>query len=470
MKRVAVIGGGIGGLSLAFELNERANTVGGGLEVVLLESGSRLGGNIATDREDGWIIERGPNGFLDNVPATLDLVNRLGLEARMVRASEHAAKRFIYRNNAMRKVPTGPIGLLTSSMLTVPGRLRVMWEPFAKPKPKDKDETVHAFASRRIGREAASVMVDAMVSGVFAGDSRSLSLASAFPKMADMEDRYGGLVRAMIAKQRERKKDLGGVDAKNRAGPAGPGGTLTSFDGGMSVLVETLAEKLGSVVRMNAKPVALERSDDARPWTVRLESGEAVAVDVIACTIPASPAAKLFHTLDDGLAGILEEFLSAPLAVVALGFSVEDLGGAPDGFGVLIPRGEGPRILGCLWDSTVFPNRAGEGRVLVRAMIGGALDTEAVKLSDAELLSIVKSDLANVMNLKAVPVLERVYRHSMGIGQYNVGHGEHIHTLESKLQGFPGLLVSGSSFYGVAMNTVIEHAGLDADRIVKQLS
>ncbi|MDX1644952.1 MAG: protoporphyrinogen oxidase, partial [Thermoanaerobaculia bacterium] len=185
--RIAVGGGGIAGLATALELADRAAKASRRLDLTLLEAGPEPGGNIRTEQADGFTIEWGPNGFLDNVSAMLRLVGRLGLDAELQPAADAAADRFLYRRGRLEPLPTGPLAFLTSPILSPKGRLRVLAEPFARARPEGVDETVHEFASRRIGAEAAEVLVDAMVSGVFAGDTRRLSLAAAFPKMARME-------------------------------------------------------------------------------------------------------------------------------------------------------------------------------------------------------------------------------------------------------------------------------------------
>jgi len=238
MKRVVIVGGGIGGLTMALHLKDRASELTGGLEVSVMEGSDRPGGNIQTDRAEGFTIEKGPNGYLDNFPTTPSLVRRLGLEDQLQKADESAAKRYLYRGGKLHLLPSGPLGFLTSSILSLPGRLRVFGEPLARRIPEGVDETIFEFASRRIGEEAASVLIDAMVSGVFAGNIHELSLSSSLPKMAAMEEEHGGLVMAMLARMRERRTAKREVEERRLrgekveelvqpGGPAGPGGTLT---------------------------------------------------------------------------------------------------------------------------------------------------------------------------------------------------------------------------------------------------
>ena len=229
-------------MATAFELIQTATQADGpAFEVDIFEKDSRAGGNIRTERDSGYVCEWGPEGFLDSVPETLSLAERVGLSKRTVRASQEADKRYILRDGRLRNVPVNPASFLFSDLMPLKPRLRVMMEPFIPAKKDTSDETVFDFASRRIGRGAAERLVDAMVSGVFAGDARRLSLPAAFPKMAEMERQYGGLVRAMIGKMREAKKNGAKVGS-----PSGPRGKLTSFRGGLESLVESLVESIGA--------------------------------------------------------------------------------------------------------------------------------------------------------------------------------------------------------------------------------
>ena len=483
MRRVAIVGGGIAGLATAVHLTDRADSVVGGLEVVVFEAAGRLGGNIRTDHTNGFTIESGPSGYLDNLEAMRRLIERLNLRAELQKADDTAAKRFLYRGGRLHLLPTGPLGFLGSSGLSFPGRLRVLLEPLARSRPEGLDETVHEFACRRIGVEAAEVLVDAMVSGVFAGDTRRLSLESAFPKMAAMERDHGGLVRAMIssiyrrrgAKRRARRLSKRGESVEEMmrpSGPAGPGGTLTSFRRGMETLVERLADELGDAIRLRHRVVAIEMPEASRSgfepaagpaWRVFTDPGETFEVDAVVVAVPAAAAANLLRGIDRPLGELVAGIASAPLVVVALGFEESDIGGAPNGFGYLVPRSEGMRSLGCLWDSSIFPGRAPAGKVLLRVMIGGAHDPGAVELDDETLISVVRRDLSKTMGLAAEPSLTRIYRHPLGIAQYERGHGARLDRIAERLDEWPGLWVVGSSFQGVSMNSCAEMAERQAE-------
>ncbi len=377
-------------------------------------------------------------------------------------------------------------------------------EPFARRQPEGVDETIFEFASRRIGVEAASVLIDAMVSGVFAGNIHELSLSSSLPKMAAMEEEHGGLVMAMLARMRERRTARREVEERclrgekveelvQPGGPAGPGGTLTSFRRGLDTLPEALAQELGDSMRYGVEVVSVGRGgegggppggdggrsgpaggdagrgDSMAPWAVRATAGETLFADAVVVALPSPRAEPLLKDLDLGLSSTIGAIATAGLAVVALAFDAAPMGGTPDGFGFLVPRGTGPRILGCLWDSSIFPGRAPEGKVLLRVMIGGAHDPEAVMEEEGALVSQVRADLETTMGLEAEPLFSRVYRWPLGIGQYTVGHQGRVDIIHRRLHGLPGLWLVGGSFYGISMNACIEKAGEQVEEILSCL-
>ncbi len=404
--RIAVLGAGITGLATAHHLRDRA-------EVVVFEASDRAGGNIRTEDFEGCRVEWGPNGFLDNEPATLELVEELGLTPRLVRASQEAAVRYVWRDGRLRELPAKPPSFLLSDCLPLGARLRVLMEPFAA-KPPGDDESVYDFAARKIGRGAADVLVDAMVTGVFAGDPRRLSVRSAFPKLYNLEAEYGSLIRG----------------SKGRG--FGPKGTLTSFDEGLEVLVRALAKDL-----------------DVR-YASRLDElpGD---FDHVVCTAPASRAAEL---LGGALAPLLRRIPGGPVAVVALIYKrpVD----VPEAFGFLVPRGQGLRVLGTLYDSSIFPNRAPEGWRLFRTLVGGRRDPQALELADDELLGVVARDLERAWGAFPEPDAWKVIRHPLGISQYEIGHQALLEEIEAACP--PWLRLAGASYRGVALNLCIKDA------------
>ena len=472
MARVVIVGGGIAGLAVAHALRQGAG--GEGVEILVLEKNDRPGGNLRTEVIEGYTCEWGPNGFLDSVPETLALVRAVGLEARVQVSDDAARKRFIFRNGSLHELPGSGGAFLRSRLLSVGGKLRIGWEPFASARPPE-DETIHAFAARRIGREAADILIDSMVSGIFAGDARRLSLRACFPKMWQMETDHGGLFRAMFARRRLKKQgdSLGA-----------PLGRLTSFRGGTEELIRGVARTLDGIVRTGVPVGSLSetgepdnRAGGAGPgnrargarFQLRTSLGEALAADAVVLACPSHESATIVESLDSGLSCALREIPSASIAVVCLGYEETRLPRPLDGFGFLVPRGEGPRILGVLWDSSVYPGRAPAGRVLLRAMIGGARDPEAVRMSDEALLAVVRDDLRTTMGLDLPPVFVRIFRHSKGIPQYTVGHLDRLAKIDARLAHHPGLYLCGNSYRGIAINNCAAEAPPLAGRVLAGL-
>ena len=455
--RVAIVGGGIAGLSVAHALRAQSPEA----EVVVFERGDRVGGNIRSESVDGYLCEWGPDGFLDNAPATLELVDTIGLRPRLVRSSDEARRRYIFRNGRLHEVPLSPAAFLATRLLSTAGKLRVFAEPFSARAP-EHDESIRDFAERHIGREAAHVLVGSMVSGIFAGDASQLSLRSAFPKMHEMEAQYGSLVRAMIAKRRERR---------NENGMGAPAGTLTSFAGGMEDLVGTAASALGAAVRTGCRVSELQvRAGYGDPQRPRLVGARAFSLGCAARTVeadavvlagPPQETAELVRGFSPDAADLLAAAPTAPLAVVCLGYDQAALAserGAQNGFGFLVPRGEGPRILGALWETSIYPGRAPHGKALIRVMIGGAMDPAAVDLNDADLLSTVRNDLSRTMGLRMTPEFVHVIRHRRGIPQYTIGHDARLRKIEAALAPHRGLFLAGNGYRGVSINACIEDA------------
>jgi oxygen-dependent protoporphyrinogen oxidase len=276
--------------------------------------------------------------------------------------------------------------------------------------------------------------------------------------MAAMEAEHGGLVKAMIAIRKQRKREAAehGSGAKVQGGPSGPSGRLTSFVDGFEELPRVLAERLGGSVRTSCPVDRLERTGSG--WRVHVRGGEVIDARAVVLACPSPLAAEIVGGVDDGLRQELSAIKSTTIAVVATGYPIDEVGGAPPGFGFLVPREQGLRILGCLWTSSVWKGRAPEDRVLLRTMIGGAHDPGAVDLSDDDLLAIVRDELSTAMDLSVAPVFTRVFRHRLGIPQYPPGHSARLGRIREILGHHPGLHISGSSYGGISVNHCVAEA------------
>ena len=454
--RAAIVGGGVTGLATGYRLSRTY-----GIEnIAVLEAAPRPGGNVATTRADGFVVEHGPAGFLDNVPETLALARDLGLTP--VPSNAGARKRFLIRNGTLARVPENPIAFLRSPLLSLPGRLRVMAEPFARRRPPG-DETVFNFAARRIGPEAAAVLVDAMVTGVFAGDSTVLSLRSAFPKMHAMESAHGGLVRAMLAKMWRRMRSRGG--GAPSGGPAGPGGVLSSFEGGFATLIEKLSAALGDKVRTSTPVLGLARRGGL--FELATPAGP-IRAERVLLAVPAPQCASILYDALPAAAGVLRGIPSAPIAVAALAFPAREFPHPLDGFGFLVPRRERLRILGALWSSSIFPGRAPADSVLLTCMVGGARNARAVTLPDGAIEALVLEDLAAVFGRLPAPSRRFIFRYEEGIAQYPPGHEDRLAALARACRTLPGLHLAGSSFRGISVNLCVVQAERAAEAIARK--
>jgi oxygen-dependent protoporphyrinogen oxidase len=450
--RVVIVGAGISGLSIACELLEA------GLDrndLLLLEAAPRAGGNIATSRENGLTIEHGPNGFLDNAPATLHLVERTGLGSALLTSNRSAARRFIYRGKRLRCIETSPLKFLTEGVLPLSAALRVAMEPMVK-KGGCPTESVYDFAARRIGRGAADILVDAMVSGVFAGNSRELELASAFPKMVAMESRYGSLVKAMIARKR---MGAGG------GGPAGPAGVLTSFVDGMQTLPDALAALQKDRLITDCPVQSVQHTSGG--WMVSAANRPPVEADAVVLACPAYAASQILSGLDPSMQNELGDIAYPPVTVVATAF--DNLPEKPDGFGFLVPRGQGLHILGSLWTSSIWQHRTPEGTTLLRTMVGGAHDPGSAELDDTAVLGLVLRDLKAAMGVTGDPTGVRIFRYDRAIAQYRPGHRARMQQLRRRLDRYPGLFLAGSAYDGISVNHCVEEATRVAAQVMASL-
>lgn len=445
---VIVIGAGVSGLCAAHYLGKTL-----GPEAVLtLEAGPVPGGTTGSDTIDGYVLDWGSNGFLDREPLTLAWAEDLGLMPDRITANTAAAKRFIYRDGRLHEVRMPP-GFFLSPLLSVPGRLRLCCEPLIPKKKDDTPESIFEFASRRIGKEAAQIMVGAMVLGIYGGDAKALSMAHCFPRMVRMEEDYGGLFKALLAIRRNRK-----------ASPMGPPGVLTTFKGGIGALPRRAAAALSERILFNTRATGIAACEGG--YRVTLNTGETLQTRAIVLSTPAHAAAALVRDLHAEAGRALAEIPYAGLTVACLGYRRNAIARDLDGFGFLVPREQGLRILGCIWTSSLFPFEAPEGSVLLRVMLGGAPDPEANLLSNEETLNVVQRELKPLLGISGEPELARLYRHPRGIPQYTLGHERRLAALDRAEDACPGLVFVGNAYRGIGLNDCV----VSAHRAVTRLN
>jgi len=448
--RVVVVGGGISGLTLAFTLQEVARRLGAPLSLTVVEAGPRAGGHIRTTHADGFLVESGPNGFLNREPHTLALIDDLGLQSRLVHARAESRTRYIVRDGRLCAVPSGPVSLLTSSALSWAGKLRLLREPFASGPPAHTEESIYDFATRRIGAEAAEMLVDAAVAGISAGDSRQLSVEAQFPQMVEMERDHGSLLRAMLKTPR----------------PATPR-RLLSFDRGMQVLVDELRGRLGPSLHVDRPVQALRRSGDV--WRLTCAGGPVLEADQVVLSVPAWAAAAMLRDAAPELAACVGRVSYAGLTVVGLGYAASDIPRALDGYGYLVTRPEGLATLGVVWESSLFPGRAAGGTALLRVFLGGARRPELAAAPPEQALNVARQELDRVMRITAEPRHVSVVAWPRAIAQYTLGHTVRQHEMRTVLDRHPGLHISGTAFDGVSFNHAVKSGRLTARRLADTL-
>jgi len=471
---VAVIAGGIAGLATALDLRDRARDADLDLQVTVFEKDGEPGGNLQTIRQDGWQLEWGPNGFLDNEPATLRMVDRLGLRNKLQRSSDATAHRFLLIDGRIQEIPTSPRAFLKSGMMSTAAKLRMAGELFVPPR-KDlgraaedpaTDETIDQFGARRLGQTFADIMLDPMVKGIFGGEARQLSLAAAFPRMVELEKDYGGLFKAMIKLSRQRKKE-----GKSKT-DAGPSGVLHSFTGGMATLIDAVVADLAAdplaEVRVNAEVRQILPGEDG--WRLVASDGDHGPFDAVVEAAPAHAAARHLGHLDTVFADHLAAIPFAPMAVVALGFKREAVIHDLNGFGMLVPTREKRELLGALWTSSIFGGRAPNGRILLRCMAGGSGNPGFMEQTNDEMTAVLLSELRPLFGLKGAPDMVKVIRHDRAIAQYVPGHLARLKELDRTSASYPGLYLTGSSYRGISVNACVKEAETIAENVLKGLA
>jgi protoporphyrinogen/coproporphyrinogen III oxidase len=452
MKPVAIIGAGITGLTAAFYLKR------GGVPVTVYEASDRVGGAIQSARAEGYLAEFGPNTILETSPKVTQLVIDAGLASRRVDPSPRAKARYVVRYKRPIEMPGSPLGFFTTQLFTARAKWAVLREPFVAARRDGKEESVAEFVVRRLGQEFLDHAIDALVSGVYAGDPYKLSVPQAFPKLGQLEARYGSLIKGQIFGARERKRR--GEVAKDRA-------PKFSFDDGLEVLPDTLRQQLGEAVRLNASVTRLTQTPEG--WTLEVrERGQAVRAEHSA-VIYAGTAFKLAElevqaTMRLSLA-TFGEIRYPPVASVVLGFRREDVAHPCEGFGMLIPKIEGFKILGTIFSSSLFPNRAPTGHLALTSYVGGERYPELASLPADKLFALTCEDLRVLLGVKRKPTFQHCVFYPKAIPQYNVGYGRYRELMTDIEGKAPGLFFAGHYRDGISLSDTIVSGCKVADRV-----
>jgi oxygen-dependent protoporphyrinogen oxidase len=447
MKRIAIIGGGISGLAAAFSLEERRRA-GVRLEYVLYESSQRFGGVLLTEQVDGCLVEAGPDSFLTEKPWAADLCRRIGLGDQLIGSNDAARKTHILVHGRLAPMPDGLMFLVPTELLpaffsplfSLSTKLRMVREWFHSPRPSNGDEAVAALVERHYGAEMVDRVADPLLAGVYGGVASQLSVRAVLPRFAEMESIYGSLGRGMVAARKKLKQ------SEPRPAPS----IFTSLKNGMQQLAQAIVERLSpDALRANSRMQAVRRQE--RGWVVVSAGDRSEHFDALIVGTPASAAASLLESVSADIASELRGISYSSSVTVALGFGQEVRASLPPGFGFLVPRSEGKRLLGATFVHNKFPHRAAPDRALVRCFLGGSGDGQVVELADEEILRIVREELRQILGLTAKPRFTRVYRWRGAMAQYNVGHLERVERIDRLRKQLPGFALAGNGYRGIGV-------------------
>lgn len=463
--RVAVIGGGISGLSAAHALAERAPSV----ELLLLEAGSQLGGVLNTTRRDGFLLEAAAENFLVAPASAVDLCHSVGLEGSLIGANQAQRQAFVVRRGRLQPIPAGfqimapsrMLPMITSPVFSVRGKLRAGLECLIPRSQDDADESLAAFVRRRFGREVYERLVQPLVGGIYASDAELLSLEAAMPRFRQMERQHGSLIWAAIRERRRQSRHTP-VAIRN--------GQFTAPRDGMSSLISAIAERLPPRSLQVASPVdRIVRRDDKWALSIGGQHPRRVEVDGVILATPTYQAARVLANVDSTLAEALEQIEYSSCAVISLGYRREQIIHPLNGSGVVVPLVEGRTILACSFSSIKYTGRAPANSALLRVFIGGSCQSGLLRLSNNELIQLAKYEASELLGIAGEPVIQELTRHHLAMPQYHVGHRQRLATINRRLSQLSTLALAGSAYEGVGIPSCIQSGQAAANLILSRL-
>jgi protoporphyrinogen/coproporphyrinogen III oxidase len=459
MKRIAIIGGGVSGLSAAFAL-EKLRRGGASLEYVLFESSPRLGGVLVSERVDGCLIEAGADSFLTEKPWASDLCREVGLADQLIGSNDADRKTYILLKGKLVSIPDGLMfmvptkiaPILSSPLFSWAAKLRMAREWFHPPRKPDADESVALFVERHYGPEMVERLADPLLSGVYGGEASQLCVSAVLPRFVEMEAAHGSLGRAMLA---ARKK---AADAK------GPATSLfTSLKNGMQQMVDAVVLQLqASSLQFDAQVQRLQQQNGGWIVSAGMASDH---FDGVIVAIPAHAAAELVQVTSADLCTELRGIPYTSSVTVSLGYEQSVRASLPPGFGFLVPRSEGKHMLAATFVHNKFPHRAPQDRALLRCFIGGARNQQDLEASEDQVLQMVCKELRQILGLTASPLFTRIFRWKDAMAQYNVGHLQRLQRIENLLQPLRGLALAGNGYRGIGVPDCIRSGNVAAQKV-----
>jgi len=467
MKRIAIIGAGISGLSAAYQLQKARNT-GVELEYTLFESSGRMGGSISSERVEGCLVEAGPDSFLTEKPWAAMLCKELGLGDQIIGSNDAQRKTYIVvhgkliamPDGLMFMVPTKLVPTALSPLFSWGTKVRMARELMHPPRPMHGDETVGELVERHFGAEVVDRLADPLLSGVYGGDANKLSARAVLPRFVEMEEKYGSLSRAMLAAHKK-------MAAMAKSQPARP--LFSSLKDGMQQMVDAVVARLTTeAIRLRTRVRGVYPHNGG--WRVAIEMGQDSYYDAVVLATPANVAGALLEAVDVDLAKDLLGVSYSSSVTVALGYYMDQLRHLPPGFGFLVPRSEGTRMLACTFVHNKFPHRSPADKGLLRCFLGGARDEAILSLSDDDLLATVRGELKNIIKLDANPIFARISRWRGAMAQYEAGHLARVARIESCVSEMKQLAIAGNAFHGIGVPDCIRSGQQAADKILGALA
>ena len=446
-----LVGGGISGLVCAYALRKA------GIDAQLVEASPRPGGVINSITRNGFLLELGPQSF-SSAPSLQDLCHELGLENQILVAPR--APRFVLVDGSLRPVPMSAPAFFTSSFVSVKTKWSILRDAFGRSVPPANDETVAAFVRRKFTPELLEKLVGPFISGIYAGDPEKLSLGAAFPQLHDAETQAGSIVRGLVRLGKQLKQS------------GRPRRTLLTFREGNETIVRALANKLGSALHTGTKVADISRQNEGT-FQVSLQNrtgSESISTKFLILATPTDITAKLLCQLDSSFESPLSSIDYAAVAVVSLSYRKQDIGHELEGFGFLVPRSAGLRVLGSVWNSSLFPGRAPEGHALLTSFVGGTTDPAAAKLQPEELVALVHREISAPLSMKKEPVFSNVTIWLRALPQYNLGHGDRLAAVANLCSRFPGLWLTGNYLRGPAIGSCVDQALAVAEEVRSHLA
>ena len=470
---VLIIGGGIAGLATAYYLQKEAAAQGRSLTYTLVERAPTFGGKIKTSTARGFVIEGGPDSFISQKPWAYRLCRELGLEDRLIGTNDARRKTYIVHRGRLRPLPDGVMLIVPtrfapfalSPLISPWGKLRMGLDLFIPPKRDNADESLADFITRRLGREALDKIAEPLMAGIYVADPSRLSLKSTFPRFIALEQKYGSLIKGMLAQKKARAQ----AERNGRTPPKLP--LFMTLRGGLTEMVDALVGRLKGELLTGQAVTRLEhRPAEGRPYRAHLSGGETRLADAVVLATPAFVAADLLEAHSAALAMALRQIRYLSTATLSLAFRRAEVSHPLDGFGFVVPKSENCRLMACTWVSSKFDHRAPADHALLRVFVGGYKHEGLVDLSDDELLSLVREELRRTMGLTAEPIHHKIYRWRRGNAQYDVGHLERVEAIERMAaDALPGLHITGSAFRGVGLPDCIHQGEETAARVLASL-